>query len=107
MAIAPTFDEDFTSPLVGVVEVIMRQCGDTWSMTRPSLVLSCSITTPAVSFSVKFGAIRRDEHHSLERGTEVFLCMVTQTRVEFMYQAKKVRTMISTAMSTKRRFLSH
>ncbi|KAH9910545.1 uncharacterized protein B0H18DRAFT_963114 [Fomitopsis serialis] len=41
VAIAPTFDEDFTSPLVGVVEVIMKQCasGKTAHLPKHSEIL--------------------------------------------------------------------
>ena len=87
VAVAPNFDEDLTFPITTSLHNIMDACVLCWARNRPSVLPNSTVITEEVSFTIWFGAICLDE---AEAGSEVFLCIVTQSPSEFIYHMKRV-----------------
>ena len=92
LAIAPLFDEDITAPIVNSLCTRLADCTDGWAATRPHVPPTSTLSSPDMCFTLKYGTIRLDGRGGHEANGEIFICMVAQSRAEFMYDVKRVST---------------
>ena len=97
VAIAPLFDEDLTAPVVNALCIRLADCTDGWAATRPYVPPNSMLLSPDMSFLLKHSTIRLDWQDGRKGNApnkDVFLCMVAQSRGEFMYDMKKVSIIV-------------
>lgn len=91
IAIAPTFDEDLAFTISDALTLVLREAeaDPMWSRVAP--LIKSEVVTPTVQFLVRFGAVHQNGSGDvLPPGEMIFLCMVAQTKDEFLYDVWKV-----------------
>ncbi|KAH9924502.1 uncharacterized protein B0H18DRAFT_955417 [Fomitopsis serialis] len=89
---APTIAEDTTKVIAAhMVSFLCRSAGMMWFKRRAFVMVMMQSTD--WTFSMKNSVVRRDFENDVA-GTEVFLCVVTDTRAESMYQVRKIAAIL-------------
>lgn len=89
---APSFDEDFSCPIVQSVEEVLVSSTRYGLADAIGIEARSMITSPAVQFYLKYSAISKFRPMDVKSNNQVFFCKVVQSHAEFSYEIRKVRS---------------
>ncbi|KAH9911904.1 uncharacterized protein B0H18DRAFT_961543 [Fomitopsis serialis] len=91
---APTIAEDTTKHIAAYMAGFLRRsAGMIWYKRRAFVPKMVMMQGTDWTFSMKNSVVRRDYENDVA-GTEVFLCVVTDTRAESTYQVRKIAAIL-------------